>query len=301
MQTVSTKKDIITQRLSAEEWVERSEQHTRRVSDRINGYLRRRRHQQKDPVMDFLFEYYAFRPSHLKQWTPGVGTLLESDPLERYPEFSELRVDPEGAWLDTAFFPDKRKSAVEWILQLLDHSRQREPSFGCFGMHEWAMVYRKEKVRHNRVPLRMDKEEIADFVESRPLLCTHYDAYRFFSKPARPMNKFDLDRKDFAENEQAGCLHTNMDLYKWAFKLYPWISSEIIWEAFELAVEARLIDMKASPYDLRSRGLQPIKIETKAGRQKYLKKQREIYEKSVPIRARLIKEYETLAAAVGME
>jgi hypothetical protein len=128
-------------------------------------------------------------------------------------------------------------------------------------------------------------------VESRPLVCTHFDAFRFFSEPAKPLNKHELSRRDFSENEQAGCLHTNMDLYKWAFKGYPWISSKTIRSAFELAIEARHIDMQASPYDLSGRGLEPIKIETEAGRMEYLRKQKAIFQKSLPIRESLIEEY----------
>jgi hypothetical protein len=140
----------------------------------------------------------------------------------------------------------------------------------------------------------MSKEKLAAFVESRPLVCTHFDAFRFFTESAKPMNKFDLSREMFNETEQAGCLHTNMDLYKWSFKLFPWISSDTIRKAFLLAVDTRIIDMKASPYDLHSCGMEPIKIETKAGRLEYVRRQREIYQRSVPIRKQLIGEYQRL-------
>ena len=98
----------------------------------------------------------------------------------------------------------------------------------------------------------------------------------------------------FHETEQPGCIHSNMDLYKWAYKLYPWISSEIILDAFELAIEARTIDMKASPYDLRDEGLEPIFIETEEGRRIYLREQESIYKKGIPVREKLIREYEQL-------
>ena len=81
--------------------------------------------------------------------------------------------------------------------------------------------------------------------------------------------------------------------------MYPWISSNTIRQAFELALETRVMDMKASPYDLRDRGLKPIKIETEAGRRKYMKKQRAIFEKSQPIRQQLITEYQSLLKAVS--
>jgi len=77
--------------------------------------------------------------------------------------------------------------------------------------------------------------------------------------------------------------------------VYPWISSEIILESFLLAVDARTIDMQASPYDLRSKGLEPIRIETEGGRREYLKKQRDIFAKGKSVRDQLICEYRKLA------
>src|SRR5699024_1843308 len=161
-------------------------------------------------------------------------------------------------------------------------------------MHEWAMVYKAEHIRHGYLELRMEMDELAAFVESRALVCTHFDAFRFFTDPAKPQNKYELNRQKFSHMEQPGCLHTNMDLYKWTFKMYPWISSKTIRKAFELAVETRVMDMKASPYDLRERGLEPIKIETEEGRLEYVEKQRAIFEKSQPLRRQLIRAYQQM-------
>ena len=196
-----------------------------------------------------------------------------------------------------------RAVLIRWLPRcpccLRSQSAHRKPSFGCFGMHEWAMVYRADAIRHDQLPLRMPEDELAEFVESRPLVCTHYDAFRFFTEEAQPLNRHKLNRDKFQEMEQPGCIHTNMDLYKWAFKMYPWIASDTIREAFELAVETRYVDMKASPYDLRERGLDPIKIETRDGRREYMEKQEAIYEKSQPIRRQLIDEYRHLLDAVS--
>lgn len=249
--------------------------------------------------MDFLFEYYAFPPSRLKRWTPGFGVILEGveDPAEL--ALGEMRVEGTEGFLDPADFPRDRLSSLRWILGMLRGSMEKPPSFGCFGMHEWAMVYRAEQVRHPETPLRMDPDELAAFVESRPPACTHYDAFRFFTPGAKSLNRYELSRESFDENEQPGCLHTNMDLYKWCFKFYPWISGELLLRSFELALEARIFDMKASPYDLRGRGLEPIPVETAEGRREYVTRQREIYEKSRPLRRRLIEEYERLARRFG--
>lgn len=287
----------LTTKLSAEEWQQQKSNHKNKIGAQLDDYLQARSRQQKDPVMDFLFEYYAFRPSHLKGWTPGLGTQLLGGSNHNW-RFKEMTVRHNDSYLDIRHFDRSRKSAVQWILKVLEQSANRKPSFGCFGMHEWAMVYKAKRIRHSYLPLRMEMDELAEFVESRPLVCTHFDAFRFFTEEAKPRNKFKLNRKKFPEMEQPGCLHTNMDLYKWAFKMYPWISSETIRRAFVLAVETRVMDMKASPYDLRHRGLQPIKIETEKGRLKYVEEQRAIFKKSQPVRRQLMDEYRQLLEAI---
>ncbi|MDZ7690624.1 MAG: 3-methyladenine DNA glycosylase [Balneolaceae bacterium] len=285
---------FIRQRIPESEWRSRLRENEQRIAESIDDYLDRRQQQEKDPVIDFLFEYYAFRPSHLKRWSPGFGRLLQGDSFEQL-EISELAITGDGAFLNPDLFPDNRKSAVRWILTVLENSKDKQPSFGCFGMHEWAMVYKADRIRHNQFELRMPADELAEFVESRPLVCTHFDAFRFFTEEARPMNKHELDRDKFQQMEQPGCIHANMDLYKWAFKMYPWIGSDLIREAFELALDARFVDMKASPYDLRHRGLEPIEIETEDGRMEYVERQKEIFEKGRPVREKLTQEYRLLA------
>ena len=278
------------------EWTDLKRQHELLLDEILTPYLEKRSRQVKDPVLDFLFEYYPYRASHLRRWSPGLGVRLEASHAANpdLPEHSELSVEDGYAYLNPDLFPQKRLSSIEWILKLLKQSAGRKPLFGCMGMHEWAMVYRADEVRHNQIPLRLSEEEIAEFVESRPLICTHFDAYRFFTEKAQPMNRHSLSRDKFAEMEQPGCIHTNMDLYKWAYKAYPWISGDTLCKAFLNAVEARKIDMQASPYDATEFGLEPIKIETESGRKEYVEKQTEVYEKSMPIRTQLIREYERI-------
>jgi hypothetical protein len=282
-------------------WKAEKTMHENRVDELLDDYLEARSRQEKNPVMDFLFEYYAFRPSNLRKWSPGIGVNLCFSEFNDLPEISEISASEESqiAFVDLKHFPDKRISSVKWMLKMLRNTQQSRPSFGCFGMHEWAMVYKSDNPRHNQLPMRMEPDELAEFVESRPLLCTHFDAYRFFTKPARPMNKFELSRETFHETEQPGCIHSNMDLYKWAFKMHPWIPSTLILRAFELAVEARHIDMQASPYDLREQGLEPIKIETESGRKIYKQKQEMIFEKGLPIREKIIDHMEKILHRVG--
>ncbi|MEX0723595.1 MAG: 3-methyladenine DNA glycosylase [Gracilimonas sp.] len=277
-----------------EEWKAEKAAHEVYVDGLLNDYLEARSRQEKNPVMDFLFEYYAFRPSNLRRWSPGIGVELFFSDFDELPDISEITVQGDSAFVDPVLFPEKRISSLKWMVMMLENTQHSRPSFGCFGMHEWAMVYRSENPRHKQVPMRMAPDELAEFVESRPLLCTHFDAFRFFTNSAQPMNRFELSREKFHEMEQPGCIHSNMDLYKWAFKMYPWIPSSLILEAFELALEARYIDMQASPYDLRDQGLEPIKIETEVGRKEYKQKQEMIFEKGVPVRKQLIERMQDL-------
>ena len=119
------------------------------------------------------------------------------------------------------------------------------------------------------------------------LVCTHYDAVRFYTEEAKPLNKFHMTRDEQPSFDQAGCLHVNMDLYKWAYKIYPYISSDLIADCFELAKECRIIDMQASPYDVSSLGVEKIAIETKEGRNEYISKQNLLYQKSLKFKVKI--------------
>ena len=86
--------------------------------------------------------------------------------------------------------------------------------------------------------------------------------------------------------EQPGCLHAGMDVYKWAFKLTPLVPSDLVADAFDLAREIRVLDMQASPYDLRELGYAPVPIETAEGKAAYLERQRAFAERSNALRHR---------------
>src|SRR5207302_9463025 len=113
----------------------------------------------------------------------------------------------------------------------------------------------------------------------------------------RPLNRVQPARETSALHEQRGCLHANMDLYKWAFKLTPFTPSELVADAFELAREIREVDMRASPYDFTRLGFAPIPIETADGRAEYELCQRVFAERAMPIRERLIGLCETLLSS----
>jgi hypothetical protein len=85
-----------------------------------------------------------------------------------------------------------------------------------------------------------------------------------------------------------------MDLYRFCYKIYPWVQGELLADAFLLAVAAREIDMRASPYDLRPLGYEPIPLETSEGRGEYVRLQRQLAEKALPVRAGVLAAYRAL-------
>ena len=82
-----------------------------------------------------------------------------------------------------------------------------------------------------------------------------------------------------------------MDLYKWAAKLAPWLDASILLDALELARQARELDMRASPYDLRAYGLEPILMETAEGRAEFARGQMGLADRAQGLRLRLIAAY----------
>jgi hypothetical protein len=194
---------------------------------------------------------------------------------------------------------DKEKARLHWLRELLVGTRDRAPILACHGLHEWAMVYRGEQVRHaGTTPLRLPQAEIDALVDSRPVRCSHFDAFRFFHPDAQPLNRLQpslMGRRDF---EQPACIHANMDLYKWTFKAMPWAGSDLLLDCFELAMELRDLDMRASPYDLAAFGLEPVRIETSEGRREYEQEQARLAAKAAPLRQRLIDALDRAAGAM---
>ncbi|HRO28952.1 MULTISPECIES: 3-methyladenine DNA glycosylase [Micrococcaceae] len=198
---------------------------------------------------------------------------------------------PSGGWtVDVGAFLDRRGSMVEFAHRILGATVRRPARLACFGLHEWAMAYRSEVhgVRHSTVPLRLGAEGTNEVVERNRISCTHFDAFRFYAPEAAPLNELQPTRATQVDLEQPGCLHANMDLYKWSYKLLPVLSSDLVADCFELAWRIRTMDMRASPYDLADWGLEPIRIETPAGRAEYVRHQRGFAEESTVLRRRLL-------------
>jgi len=264
--------------------------HAARVDRYLAPHLERREARVKHPVFDFLFTYYSYRPAQLRRWHPGYGVALADAP-----EYTALKgYSPSGAV--TADHVDAQRPLIESLRGLLTATAGRAGHFGCFGLHEWAMVYRlaEDETRHAEWPLRLGPAGTDAVVEEHRIACSHFDAYRFFTAPARPLNTLSPGRDDRPSYEQPACLHAGMDLYKHAFRLSPMVSSDLVADCFELAWDIRVMDMRAAPYDLADLGFAPVRIETIDGKAEYVAAQRSFAERGAPLRQRLIEECERL-------
>ena len=290
--------------LAPEEWEPRALAHAERARAYTEPYLRRRAQQRKHPVEDFLFTYYTQKPAQLLRWHPGAHTVLTGPaaveragwkfyrPLTgRERQQLNLNDDDGAVTVDLAAFLAARREAVDFARIILSGTAARPAQLGCFGLHEWAMAYKSEDnaIRHEYLNLRLGSSGTDEVVEANRIRCTHFDAFRFYAPQAVPLNELQPTRTTQRTLEQPGCLHANMDLYKWAYKLVPALPSELVMDCFELAWRIRIMDMKASPYDLAEWGYPPIAIETPAGRADYVRAQREFSAESQLKRAQLSK------------
>lgn len=317
---------VITQ-LSAASWREHKAVHRARAERYTLPARRRKDHGEKHPIEDFLFQYYPYAFAFLENWHAGVGyslDLLPGSPESRgenlidggtesdfispnAPPSTSCRIPTASPtlpahWegrhyvcedgllrLDPARMAEKERDRLRWIRDLLSATQDRTPNFACHGLHEWAMVYGGREVRHEKTTaLRLPQAEIDAVVRSRPIGCSHHDAFRFFAPEARGFNRLQPSLDTRMWMEQPGCVHANMDLYKWAGKAMPWIGSELLLDCFEVALELRDLDMRASPYDLQPWGRPPVRIETPEGRREYEGEQKRLAAKAAPLRQRLI-------------
>jgi len=232
-----------------------------------------------------MYEYYSTRPALLRRWHPGVGIALADAP--EHAGWKWYRTDAGVTSVDALAFWEAKGATIDFVTGLLASTLSKRAQIGCFGLHEWAMVYRDGETRHH-LPLRLGAAGTDAVVATNELVCSHYDAYRFFTPEAVPLNAHALTREAQAASEQPGCLHANMDLYKWCMKLTPAIPSGLTLDCFELAVEVRRLDMAASPYDVSEFGLQAVRIETPHGKREYALRQREFAARSEVLRRRLL-------------
>jgi hypothetical protein len=276
-------------------WTARRAAHEQRVDAWTRPYLARRCEGLAHPVEDFLFTYYSQRPAALRRWHPGFGVGLGDGTPYTGLKGYDVRAGVASVTRDHV---QGRRALIRSLRTLLAATASRAPQLACFGMHEWAMVYRQpaSDVRHRTTPLRLGAAGTDEVVEAHRIGCSHFDAFRFFTDAARPRNSLQPRSDDRPALEQPGCLHAGMDLYKHAYRLSPMVSSDLVADCFELARDIRVLDMRASPYDLTGLGYSPVPVETAAGKAEYVAAQRAFALRGAPLRSRLVAECDRLLA-----
>ncbi len=281
--------------LDAATWSSLAAAHAERADAFTAGRRERRSRQQKHAIEDFLFEYYPVTPAALRRWHPGVGVALEGP--TPHAGWRWYRETHGAVTLDVEAFVADRGDAVRFVHGLLTATLGRPAFTGCFGLHEWAMVYREGADEHRHpLPLRLGSAGTDAVVEAHRIRCSHFDAYRFFTPDAVERNTLRPTRESMTAMEQPGCLHAGMDVYKWATKLGPAAPGDLLLDCFELARDIRTLDMQASPYDVTTYGLDPVAIETTDGKAEYVTRQRGFAERGNALRARLVDVCDALLA-----
>ena len=289
--------------LGVDEWTARVADHAARVDALLDAHPRHLADGRDHPVWQFLFRYYSHKPARLRRWHPGFGVALRGTPEHRdWPHY--VRVDDVAIGSAVTVgrdHLDARHDTLTHVTRLLSATAGRAPRWNCFGLHEWAMVYRDGDARRHAVPLRLGADRTDRVVERQGLRCTHFDAFRFFTDDAVGRNARPLSRDTQVATEQPGCVHAGMDLYKWATKLEALVGSDVVVDALALAFDLRELDMRASPYDLRDLGFAPVAVETPRGRAQYVAHQRELADRAAAIRHDLLARCRSLASATTVE
>jgi len=328
-------------RVSAWQWKKDAQEHVLLMNDMLyprsntHDSLKKRMHAVRaNPVYNFLHTYYRYSAEELKLYSEGLNAVLEvgktSKERENKGGYEEEAAEEEARRLlhqkytlhrcshedkgedGEAYFaelvvPSVHTRGADTLMplisarEILQNTQSRDRWLGCFGFHEWAMLYKGGDKRHQeQLPLRVSQDVIDAVVETEgSLKCTHFDAWRFFKKEAQPLNIIHpMHRLEQNKYEQPGCVHATMDLFKYAYSIYPFCSSSLLRKTLALAIEARKIDMRASPYDVSAFAIgAPLCVDTLEGRRLYVKEQECLANAAYPIRAELIKVYDELLAS----
>jgi hypothetical protein len=187
-----------------------------------------------------------------------------------------------------------------WYQSILQNTLEADPILHCYGLHEWAMQYQPPGAPpppsakyQQHLPLRVSRDVLNETVERKGVSCTHVDALRFFADAALPLNRFGgpLSRSDQVRLEQPACVHATMDLLKMTLKLQPFCDAALLRRVLRIALEARTLDVAASPYDASAYGVGVIPVETAEGRAEYKRKQVELMHRAEPVRRELLEAY----------
>ncbi|KAJ1491055.1 hypothetical protein T484DRAFT_1934148 [Baffinella frigidus] len=314
--------------LEREDWTSRAEAHRMRVLEMLRGGMRVGDAKPDgtefggldpaNPIYNFLLDYYNIRgrkgTKRLARWSPGLNVVLRDAEYDRDVDaingLLARKCVPTEEGGGGLVYSARHLAAVDagqfaktfgWYRSILQVTEENQPVLNCFGLHEWAMVYRPAgaevpaslEYQKDVLPLRVSQDEINEAVERTGIQCTHVDAIRFFAPSATPFNVHaGLEREDQMRLENPACVHASMDLLKIAMKIVPFIPSNLLADALEVSLAARRLDVAASPYDASAFHLAPVKIETAEGRIEYRDQQLELMKRSAPVRTALLRAYD---------
>jgi len=146
--------------LSQPQWQRLATDYRQEVCQWTVPFRRRRKQGRSHPVDDFLFVYYRYSSGQLEHWHPGANVPLECPSgIPASFSSSHYRTGEGYVVADPAQMEPKVKRRLEWTADLLQQTENRKGNFSCLGLHEWAMVYRGQEVRHEKTtPLRLPQE-----------------------------------------------------------------------------------------------------------------------------------------------
>jgi len=280
------------------------------------GLLLKSKGQTIDSIEEFEEASAAYTTKKLSNNYEDGGILLEGAIEDDFASSLHLRganiIKNEGVLYSPAVYFGKNdpsrqventKSATpfSWYRSVLMQTLEAEPVLHCHGLHEWAMQYHPPGAQpppsakyQSHLPLRVSQEVINHAVERKGVSCTHVDALRYFAPAAASLNHHgaSLQRIDQLKLEQPACVHAHMDLLKICLKLRPFNDPVLLQRTLEVALEARRLDVAASPYDASSYGVDVVPIETGEGRSEYRRQQKALMQRAEVVRKDLLLLYE---------
>ncbi|GBG30071.1 Hypothetical Protein FCC1311_062912 [Hondaea fermentalgiana] len=304
--------------LGRSEWTRAAAEHGARVASLLaegrdaKGGLRA-----DHPIFNFLRSYYFVKSAadvrkKLTRWSPGALAWLRLGNIpdaEQDQTLSALRLERapqdeppphDGRLQDSSSYcrvivTQKDADALHFVQGVLQSTTTNAPVLNCFGMHEWAMLYQEADedepfaAQFQSLPRRVAQQDINATVRALKVNCTHFDAMRFFAKSAKTYSRHhDIDREQSFVSENPACLHAQMDLLRHALKLGALIPGAMLANALELALEARALDVAASPYDATAFGLEPVAVETEVGKAEYKTRQLRLAQRARPLRRAML-------------
>ena len=246
--------------------------HTPQRVGRVPAAAPERSRVEAHPVWDFLFTYYSLRPRQLRVWHPGFGVALAGEAARRYLDRSGYGRGPDGVAVTREYLL-ARADTVLFIAGLLRATASRPARLNCFGLHEWAMVYRATDRAARPGPAaarrhRHRRRGGVNAVAVQPLR-----RVPVLHRTGRGPQRRAADPGTQVATEQPGCLHAAMDCTSGPSSWGRWWNPSWSWTAWSWPPTPVHSTCGPAPMTSASYGFEPIAVETPAGRAEYVRAQ----------------------------